>query len=352
MAEIAFHHQLFRVGMLPPFATEVSAWLAAEGFRSRGGRASSSDQPLLLVRGAGAQRGLVALHLLATPRSSSAVLPVAATCDLSNTFAASTRSASGRPRRLVHLWEDQWEEHRAIVRSRLLAMLGRSERIMARSTLARRIDSATCNAFLVDNHLWAATQARYRYGLYTRRGEELVAVASFSARWRVARHGERRASHELIRYCSRRGASVVGGISKLIAAFARDAAPDELVTVIDRDWSCGSGWAGLGFVPLTRMDPVRFYVGPDGLRCHPGAGPNPHRRRLPEPLQAELEAHGRRVDADGEARHTSEADDEAFLASRGYYPVSDAGAERWLLLITPYAEAVEPGDPEVEGNSR
>ena len=79
------------------------------------------------------------------------------------------------------------------------------------------------------------TKARYRYGLYTRpkRGEaaaeSLVAVASFSARWRkrVADSDQRRSSHELIRYCSRRGESVTGGISKLLAAFRRDAQPDE-----------------------------------------------------------------------------------------------------------------------------
>ena len=142
------------------------------------------------------------------------------TSDLSDTFA-------GNRRRLVHLWEDQWDEHSSIVRSRLLTMLGRSRRIFARKCDARRIDSATLEAFLQRNHLWSATKARYRYGLYDRDEKVLVAVASFSPRWKLRRDGQTRASHELIRYCSRRGESVVGGISKLLAAFSRDAAPDE-----------------------------------------------------------------------------------------------------------------------------
>ena len=138
------------------------------------------------------------------------------------------------------------------------------------------------------------------------------------------------ASSLLRRYCSRRGETVVGGISKLLSAFAREAEPDEIVTVIDRDWGEGGGWATLGFRPLRRLPPVTFFVGPDGRRCHLGAGSNPHRRRLPPALQAEAsEAEGEGGDALVERR----------LARRGYFPVSDAGAERHLLVLAPPAAA-------------
>ena len=150
---------------------------------------------------------------------------------------------------------------------------------------------------------------------------------------------------------------MVGGISKLIAAFSADAAPDEVVTVIDRDWGSGEGWRTLGFRPLKRLPPVTFYVGPDGRRCHLGTGPNPHRRRLPDEVRAALEQHtcerdaasnvedveDQDADPDMAAAVEPEAnknddedqdDDERFLASRGYFPVRDAGAERHLLRIT------------------
>ena len=86
-----------------------------------------------------------------------------------------------------------------------LAKLGRSERVMARQTVARRIDAATLDAFLVSNHLWGSTKARYRYGLFRKRDERLVAVASFSARWNMRREpgATARASHELIRCLAR-----------------------------------------------------------------------------------------------------------------------------------------------------
>jgi hypothetical protein len=166
--------------------------------------------------------------------------------------------------------------------------------------------------------------------------------------------GRRSRSHELIRYCSRRGESVVGGISKLVAAFAAEAEPDDIVTVVDRDWSNTDGWRGLGFVPVARLQPGAMYVGRDGLRYHPGTGPNPHRRRLPPELLDEferewrarrrggalhaaghgLEHSGTRRDprAEGESE-LPEAALSRFLAERGYFAVHDAGAERLLLVL-------------------
>ena len=305
----------------PTWFTDVSTWLHSEGFRSRNlrfprcdGARSSAAVRLLAVRGSSS---LLVLHLLATPRSLAETLPAASTGALTDGF------APRRPASLVHLWEDQWSEHSQIVRSRLLAKLGQSARVMARKTVARRIDSVTLDAFLLDNHLWGTTKARYRYGLYDQ-GDALVAVASFSPRWNVRRHGgEPRASHELIRYCSRRGETVVGGITKLMAAFRRDASPDEIVTVIDRDWGEGGGWASLGFRPLKQLPPVSFYIGPDGRRCHLGGGPNPHRRRLPPSIAEMVE------------RLTDPEETRSFLSAHGYFAVHDAGAERHLLQLTP-----------------
>ena len=343
-------------GAAAAFPAEVASFLCAERF-SHQRAASFHGRALLVVRSPVAS---LALHLLPTPRCAADVLPPSTASELSDAYVARCRRG-GRRRRtaLVHLWEDQWSEHREIVCSRLLSMLGRSTRLMARATTARRIDAATLDAFLLDNHLWGTTKARYRYGLYTKPREgdsegaaRLVAVASFSARWKVRRRGPHdapRASHELIRYCSCRGESVVGGISKLLKAFARDAAPDEVVTVIDRDWGAGGGWATLGFRPLKRLPPVTFYVGPDGLRRHPGSGPNPHRRRLPAEVIAALEEEQAKEDdhtaaispittsgvAAAAGAYEAAAAAERLLAARGYYAVRDAGAERHLLLLTP-----------------
>ena len=243
------------------FRSAISDFLREHDF-TRQRRASFQGRELLVVRSPASS---IALHLVPTPRTLEDVLAPGTSTTLSDAYVARARPPGRRRAVLVHLWEDQWLEHRGIVSSRLLSMLGRSTRLMGRATVARRIDAAATDAFLLENHLWGATKARYRYGLFRKKEgeEELVAVASFSARWNVRRRGSAappRASHELIRYCSARGVTVVGGISKLLSAFARDASPDEIVTVIDRDWGAGGGWATLGFRPLKKLPPVAFYV--------------------------------------------------------------------------------------------
>ena len=104
--------------------------------------------------------------------------------------------------------------------------------------------------FLQSNHLWGATRAKYYYGLFERcpQGNLVaVAVATFSSRRKVFRKDRIYRSHELLRYCSLRDTTVVGGISKLCKKFIQEAAPDDIVTVVDRDWGCGSGWHSMSF---------------------------------------------------------------------------------------------------------
>ena len=313
---------------------DVAAWLGGEGFRWRactighGGMRRS----LLVARTPGGRRRL-ALHCVDSPRCDDDVLPATFNAELSDAVAARRRP---RPLPLIHLWEDQWDERAAIVRSRLLASLGRAERLMGRKCEARRVDAATLQAFLLDHHLWGPTQARFRYGLFERSSDELVAVASFSPRRHMERDGKRYRSHELIRYCSRRGEAVAGGISKLIKAFSNELAPDDVVTSVDADWGDGEGWTTLGFERTRRMPPETFWIGPDGRRCHAtGNAANPHRRRLPEPL--------RRRDDEDDGAHGER------LAAAGYFAVHDAGVHKWMLLVNEPTEAYfEPRQEERE----
>ena len=162
------------------FHAEVASWLSDERLRSEP-LATSCRTYGPLLRVTGETGAALAVHLLATPRRGADVLPRGAIMDLADDWEAGAASAAadradtdahpargtsgggrerGRPLPLVHLWEDQWRTRAPIVRSRLLAMAGKSERIMARKTTVRRIDSATLAAFLLEHHLWGPTQAR------------------------------------------------------------------------------------------------------------------------------------------------------------------------------------------------
>lgn len=234
---------------------------------------------------------IIALHLISTPTRLEECLPPKFQKDLTDYFnqqeddglEGSTNKKEYS--KIIHLHQDIWNYKREIVHHRLMAQLGLGvhtedksngravmRRIFARKTTARRIHSSIAMEFLDEHHLWGATKAKHNYGLFVggksknesndSNDEELVAVATFSAKRKIIRLGEPHRSHELLRFCSRRDSSVVGGISKLIKAFVREKAPDDIVTVVDRDWGDGSGWHPLGFHTVATMDPIVMAVCP------------------------------------------------------------------------------------------
>ncbi len=236
---------------------------------------------------------------------------------------------------IIHLHEDVWNNKKDIVKSRILAMVGRTRRRWyARNLSVRRIDRCTAINFLEINHLWGATQSKFNYGLFSME-EELIAVATFSPRRHVHRFAgnnlqQKYRSHELIRYSSVRDGRCIGGITKLIAEFIRQHAPDDIITCIDRDWGDGSGWKNIGFVKVGVMPPLIMAIGEDGVRRYcVGIGPTDEdetRRRTSRPgINANV----------WKALDSVSTINEAFrcLHMHQLYPIFDAGVERRMLLV-------------------
>lgn len=174
------------------------------------------------------------------------------------------------------LWEDYWLAKKSIVQSRLSAMLGISAKIPARLTLARRTDNAATSAFLEANHLNGSTMSKFRFGLFLPKryyrvlpqdfvfdqsaGELLVAVATFSNARIFDLSGRPFRSHELIRFASLLGTNVVGALDKLLSAFIREKAPDDIMTYADLEWSDGRSYKRLGFEEKGSMAPRKAYI--------------------------------------------------------------------------------------------
>ncbi len=224
-------------------------------------------------------------------------------------FARLSDEANQRGYRLVHLWEDVWRSRPALVRSRLNALTGRSERIPARLTQFRRIDRPTANAFLAEHHLQVVTGAKYNYGLWLPAryfrvlsdaflreqspdpaSDLLVAVATFSQPRTIPRDGQLSRSYELIRFANRQGTTIVGGLDKLLRGFMTAHAPAhdpeagttaDLMTYADRDWSDGRGYTRLGFTNLGAVAPQQFWLDPTTLTRH-----YPHRVPVTDPVAA------------------------------------------------------------------
>jgi hypothetical protein len=227
--------------------------------------------------------------------------------------------------RLIHVWEDVWQQQPALVMARLRALAGQSERIPARLTVARRIDRPTAEGFLTNNHLQVTVNSKYKYGLFlpqryfrvlspamrqevpAETSDLLVAVATFSHPRRISREGVMYQSFEMVRFANQHACTVVGGLDKLLKAFSKERTRDapgavDIMTYADRDWSDGRSYERLGFRRTERTEPQPFWVRPgEWVRYYP--------HRLPPGVP------------------------EDQLAAQGYVPVYNAGSIKFVKVI-------------------
>ena len=351
---------------------------------------------------------IVALHLIPTPTRLEECLPPKFQKDLTDYFnreeeddrsSSSSFSTKKKYSKVVHLHQDIWNHKREIVRHRLMAQLGLGvhvvattaeqqnknngraimRRIFARKTKARRINASVAMEFLDMHHLWGATKAKHNYGLFVATlandnggkggknkndsndvNEELVAVATFSSRRKIIRSGKPHRSHELLRFCSRRDSNVVGGISKLIKAFVREKTPDDIVTVVDRDWGDGSGWYSLGFHSVATMDPMVMAVCPlngddvseypqrrhlvgAGIQSATNANASDNNLGNNNTTVINKDRLGLSIDVLQELDSLHSVEDVLrTLSDHGYFPVYDTGVQRLMKVIHYDRDGNEP----------
>ncbi|MEJ2005579.1 MAG: hypothetical protein P8X57_11575, partial [Cyclobacteriaceae bacterium] len=108
------------------------------------------------------------------------------------------------------------------------------------------------------NHLMGNTTAKYR--LMLTQGDQIMAAATFGRSVPAMRNGNEVKSHELIRFCHRKGYHVSGGLTKLIAHFRIMAEPQDIFTSVDREWSTGRGYAHIGFKTISHTAPLCFHI--------------------------------------------------------------------------------------------
>jgi hypothetical protein len=360
---------------------------------------------------------VIGLHLIKTPTRLEECLPPKFQKDVTDYFNQqkeddnnntrnNTDNNNKRYSKVIHLHQDIWNYKREIVRHRLVAQLGlglattstghngqgkersTTRRIYARKTKVMRINVTVAMEFLDTNHLWGATKAKHNYGLFfaenlakqkqpiknkarsnkntnDKEEGELVAVATFSTRRKIVRMGNPHRSHELLRFCSRRDSNVVGGISKLIKAFVTNQTPDDIVTVIDRDWGDGSGWQSIGFDTVATMDPIVMVVRPKNKNSHQDEEapyyPEPERRQLvgagiqstttnTNTNTTNIDNHGgennstiiKNRDRMGlpvellQELNSTDSTEEVLqkLSNYNYFPVYDTGVQRLMKLIS------------------
>lgn len=144
---------------------------------------------------------------------------------------------------LLHIFGYEWNHKKDIVKSIIINLLHKSDRIYARKCEIKDVDSHTAMKFLDENHRQGALGSSTRLGLYYQ--NELVSLMTFGK----SRHtiGKSENYIELLRFCNKLNTTVIGGASKLFKYFIKYYDFNKIISFSDRAHTSGNMYKLLGF---------------------------------------------------------------------------------------------------------
>ena len=167
--------------------------------------------------------------------------------------------------RIIHIWEDDWDNKRDIIKSQIKNWIGKTDtKIFARKCEIREVsDKKLVREFIDNNHIQGYVNSFKRIGLYF--NNELVSLMTFDnfeGRKKMEDGG-----WNLSRFCNKLDTNVVGGASKLFKYFIKSEFPKRIVSYADKDWSVGGIYDMLGFTKISESKPDYKYI-VDNKRVH------------------------------------------------------------------------------------
>ena len=160
--------------------------------------------------------------------------------------------------KLIHIYEDDWLFKKEIVKSRILNLIGKSERIYARKCEIREINNnEIVREFLNNNHIQGFVGSKVKLGLFYK--DSLVSLMTFG-NLRKSMGQKSNESYEMLRFCNKLNTIIIGGASKLFKYFIDNYKLNEIISYADRSWSSGELYEKLGFNFIHKTQPNYFYV--------------------------------------------------------------------------------------------
>lgn len=159
---------------------------------------------------------------------------------------------------LIHIFEDEWENKKDLVKFKLLNILKKNENyIHARKCVVKEISPATARTFVDKWHLQGYFNCKINLGLFY--DDELVYVMTFSKLNISKGHKSSYQKYELSRMCGT-NLRVNGAASKLFSYFIKTYNPIEIITFADRRWSSGNTYQNLNMKPNGYSQPNYWYI--------------------------------------------------------------------------------------------
>jgi hypothetical protein len=155
--------------------------------------------------------------------------------------------------KLIHIWNNEWNEKREIVKSRLSHICNMViNRVFARQLSIITVSTTNSKQFLIDNHIQGYVHSTHNYGL-TRDGELLAIMTIGKSRYNTQHE------YELLRFCTKRYVQVVGGASRLLHHFIKINSPNSIISYSDLRWGNGNVYSKLQFTHIRDSTPNYFY---------------------------------------------------------------------------------------------
>lgn len=161
--------------------------------------------------------------------------------------------------RKIAVLENDWTSKTQIVKSRILANFGQFTIIHGRNTIVKRIDKAEAETFLNTNHLQGSVSAKVKLGLFVKKTEQLVAVATFSGARMLNKNIAPQKSIELIRFANLLNTRVYGGLDKMLQYVFKNIEVADIMTYVDNSWGGGASLTKIGFEAELPMKQLNKY---------------------------------------------------------------------------------------------
>lgn len=167
--------------------------------------------------------------------------------------------------RLIHIFEDEWLEHKEIVKSKLKHILGCDydlPKIYARKCSIEEINKERSDCFLKINHIQGKANASVYLGCFYKK--QLIGVMLFKKTNNLN-------NYEMVRFATDIDYHCVGIGGKLFKYFVKNYNPNKIKSFADRRWSTtlnNTIYDELGFKLLEVLKPDYSYVNDNGNRLH------------------------------------------------------------------------------------
>lgn len=155
---------------------------------------------------------------------------------------------------LIHIFEDEWNFKRDIVKSMLrdsLEVYG--ETVDSNSCSVREISTSVARDFLNTNNINGYKSSKYKYGLYTP-DDELVSVITFG------NYNKENDSYEITSFSNKLNINVINAPRTLINHFTNQHTISVLKVVLDRRFCAYKQFIYVGFKHVDYTKPNRFYI--------------------------------------------------------------------------------------------